>query len=206
MLRSCAAPIALAGLVVSAPLLVPPLLHAQDADTREVAAYLLTEPTLQKVAAAHRQLAAAMKADPRVVRIAKLKAEKKQLEAKDQLTDAEQARLDALETEIASAEDALQNPLENAKTLHDVEANIAKQPLLAGALQGAALAPREYATFMLALVQASLVHGLQKSGMAKEIPADVKKQLNVENVKFVAAHEAEIGRMMAELRAVTGEE
>jgi hypothetical protein len=200
MLSSCAAPIALAALLFSAPL------HAQDADAREVAAYLLTEPTLQKVAAAHRQLATAMKADPRVARIAKLKAEKKKLEAKDPLTDAEQKRLDALETEIASAEEALQSPIENAQTLHDVEANIAKQPLLTGALQGAGLAPREYATFMLALVHASLVHGLQKSGMAKELPADAKQHLNPENVKFVAAHEAEIGRMMAELRAVTGEE
>jgi hypothetical protein len=185
-------------------LILPASLHVQaDADTREVAAYQLTAPTLQKVAAAHQQLATAMKSDPRVARLAQLKAEKKQLEAKKELTDAEQERLDALETEIEAAEESLPSPLDNAKTLSDVEANIRKQPLLASSLKSAGLAPREYGTFMLALVQASLVHGLQQSGAVKDIPAELKQQVNQDNVKFVAAHESEIARMMAELRSVT---
>lgn len=204
MLRTCAASVALVGLAL------PASLHAQaaalDADTREVVAYQLTAPTLQKVAAAHRQLATAMKADPRVARLARLKTEKKQLEAKEDPTEAERARLDAIETEIEAAEQSLPSPLEGAKTLSDMAANIQKEPLLAAALKTAGLAPREYGTFMLALLQASLVHGLQKSGVAKEIPPDLKQQVNLENVKFVAAHEAEITRLMAEVRSAAGEE
>jgi hypothetical protein len=196
--------------LVLASLALPASLHAQaaaaDADTREVLAYQLTAPTLQKVAAAHQHLATALKADPRVTRVARLKAEKRQLEAKDELSDAEAARLDELEAEIDAAEESLPSPLEGAKTLSDMEANIRKEPLLASALKSAGLAPREYGTFMLALLQAALVHGLQKSGVAKEIPAEVRKQVNLENVQFVAAHEAEITRLMTEVRSATGEE
>jgi hypothetical protein len=203
MLRESAVSVALLGLAL------PASSHAQaalDADTREVIAYRLTTPTLQKVAAAHHELATAMKADPRVARLAKLRAEKKQLEAKEEPTEAESARLEALEAEIEAAEDSLPQLLDGAKSLSDLEANIGKVPQLAGALKNAGLAPREYGTFMLALVQASLVHGLQKSGTVKGIPPDLKDQVNLENVKFVAANEAEIGRLMAEVKTATGEQ
>ena len=204
MLRTCAASLVLVGLILPASLRAQAA--APDADAREVVAYELTAPTLQKVAAAHHQLATAMKADPRVARLARLKAEKKQLEAKPEPGDADTARLDELEAEIEAAEESLPSPLEGAKTLSDMEAGIRKEPMLAAALKSAGLAPREYGTFMLALLQASLVHGLQKAGMAKQLPPDLKQQLNLENVKFVAAHEAEITRLMAELRSAAGEE
>lgn len=204
MLRRTLASIAVA-LVVS-----PASLRAQaaalDPDTREVVAYQLTVPTLQKVAGAHRQLAAALKNDPRFARLAALKAEKKRLEAKDDLSEAEAARLEALEREIESAEAGLPSLLEGVKTLGDMEANIRKEPLVAAALKSAGLAPREYGTFMLALASASLVQGLQRSGAVKEIPADLKQRVNLENVKFVAAHEAEIKSLMADVHEATGEE
>jgi hypothetical protein len=196
--------------VVLVSLVPPASLRAQaaasDPDTREVAAYRLTDAALQKVAAAHRQLAVAMKADPRVARLAGLRAEKKALEAREEPSEAEAARLDEIAGEIDSAEQSLRSPLEGAKTLGDLEARIRNQPLLAGALKSAGLAPREYGTFMLALVQASLVHGLQKAGAAKGIPAELEGRLDPENVKFVAAHETEITRLMAEVRSAAGDE
>jgi hypothetical protein len=198
MQRSCAAPLALALLV--SPASVRGQAGAVDPDTREVAAYQLTVPTLQKVAAAHRQMAVALRNDPRFVRLARLKAEKKQLEAKDKPSAAETARLEALPAEIESAEAALPSLLEGVKTLADME------PLVANALTSAGLAPREYGTFMLALASAALVHGMQKAGALKDVPADLNERMNLENVKFVAAHEAEIKSLMADVHEATGEE
>jgi hypothetical protein len=204
MLHKRAASVLVAGLAL--PLSALAQAPTLDADTREVVAYALTAPALEKVAVVHRQLAASMKADPRVVRLQRLRAEKKQLETKDEPSDAEAARLEALEAEIEAAEDSLPSPLDGASSLSDLEANIRKEPLLAAALRTAGLAPREYGTFMLALLQASMVHGLQKSGVAKDIPKDLQAQVNLANVKFVAAHEAEVTRLMAEAKSIVGEE
>jgi hypothetical protein len=204
MQRSCAAPLALALLV--SPASVRGQAGAVDPDTREVAAYQLTVPTLQKVAAAHRQMAVALRNDPRFLRLARLKAEKKQLEAKHNPSALETARLEALPAEIESAEAGLPSLLEGVKTLADMEANIRKEPLVANALASAGLAPREYGTFMLALASAALVHGMQKAGALKDVPADLNERMNLENVKFVAAHEAEIKSLMADVHEATGEE
>ncbi len=210
MQRVLAASFVLAGLAGLPGMAARASAHGQapapDADTREVVAYPLTAPALEKVAAAHRQLAAAMKADPRVVRLQRLRAEKKQLEAKDEPSEAEAARLEELEAEIEAAEESLPSPLDGASSLSDLEANIRKEPLLAAALKTAGLAPREYGTFMLALLQASMIHGLQKSGVAKDIPKELQAQVNLANVKFVAAHEAEVTRLMAEAKSIAGEE
>jgi hypothetical protein len=177
-----------------------------DPDSRELAAYRLTAATMQKVAAAHTQLAAALKSDPRFARLAQLKDEKKRLEAKEDPTEADAARLEALDGEIETAEAGLPKPLDGVKTLRDMEANVAKEPLLSAALRSAGLAPREYSTFVVALVQASLVHALQSSGTAKELPPELKGRVNPDNVAFVAAHQAEIESLFTRLRAAAGEE
>jgi hypothetical protein len=75
-----------------------------------------------------------------------------------------------------------------------MEALIRKFPPMANGLRKAGMSPREYATFMLAMVQASMVAGFRKSGMIKELPPEV----NPENVKFVEEHEAELKAMQAE--------
>jgi hypothetical protein len=204
MPRRSAAPLVLALLV--SPASVRGQAAAVDPDTREVAAYQLTVPTLQKVAGAHRQMAVALKNDPRFVRLVRLKAEKKQLETKNDPSEAEAARLEALQAEIEAAEAGLPSLLEGVKTLGDIEANIRKEPLVANALKSAGLAPREYGTFMLALASAGLVHGMQKAGALKELPRDLKERVNLENVKFVAAHEAEINSLMADVHEAAGEE
>jgi hypothetical protein len=59
---------------------------------------------------------------------------------------------------------------------------------------------------MLALASAALVHGMQKAGALKDVPADLNERMNLENVKFVAAHEAEIKSLMADVHEATGEE
>jgi hypothetical protein len=204
MQRSAAASLALALLV--SPASLRGQAAAVDPDMREVAAYQLTVPTLLKVAGAHRQMAVALRNDPRFARLAHLRAEKRQLEAKKGPTEAEARRLEALGAEIESAEADLPSLLEGVKTLADMEANIRKEPLVASALKSVGLAPREYGTFMLALASAGLIHGMQKAGALKELPADLKERVNLENVKFVAAHEAEIASLMADVHDAAGEE
>jgi hypothetical protein len=196
MRHSCLVSVALACLTS------PALLHAQaaasEADTREVLAYQLTSATLQKVAGARRAMAAAAKTDPRHARIARLEAEKKQLEAKEEPTEAEQARLAELEADLAAAEEAETASVTDAKSLGELEARIQKEPGAAAALTAAGLTAREYAKFMLALVQASIVHGLQKSGVVKDLPKEEAAKLNMANVKWVAANEAEVSRLLGE--------
>jgi hypothetical protein len=60
------------------------------------------------------------------------------------------------------------------------------------------MAPREYAKFWLAFIQAAFAHGFKKSGMLKELPPDV----NPENVRFIDEHAAEIEAMQKEFQAL----
>jgi hypothetical protein len=197
---------AIALLAVAAPAPVRPQAAQLDPDSRELAAYRLTAATMQKVAAAHSNLAAALKSDPRFARLAQLKDEKKRLEAREDPTEAEAARLEALDGEIEAAEAGLPKPLDGVKTLRDMETNVAREPLLAAALKSAGLAPREYSTFVVALVQASLVHALQSSGTGRGLPPELKGRVNADNVAFVAAHQAEIEAVFAELKAASPED
>jgi hypothetical protein len=66
---------------------------------------------------------------------------------------------------------------------------------MANALKQVGMPTREYATFMIAIVQATIAAGFKKSGMLKEMPKDV----NVEKVKCIEEHEAELKAMRDEL-------
>jgi hypothetical protein len=79
-----------------------------------------------------------------------------------------------------------------------MEARMRKYPPLVQALQREGIAPREYAKFWLAFIQAMFAQGFQKSGLIKELPKDI----NADNVKFVADHAAEIEAMQKELEAL----
>lgn len=169
-----------------------------DADAKELAAYRLTSENLTKVRDLTRQVAKQMMQDPKFKELSKLQAEMKALGEKDELTDAEQARLDAMAAKHDELEESVENPLSgDAQNLSEMEARIRKYPPLMQALQKAGMAPREYATFWLAFIQAAFAHGFQKAGLLKELPAGV----NPDNVKFIDDHAAELEAMRKEFEA-----
>jgi hypothetical protein len=170
-----------------------------DADTRELAQYRLTMDTVNKVVAATRAMALEAKKDPRFQEAMKIDAEIKALEAKEERTEADEARLEKLTARKEElGEGFAEADMTDAKSLSDMAAQIEKFPPMAKGLRAAGMTPREYATFMLAMIQASMVAGFQKSGMMKEIPREV----NPENVKFILAHEKELQALQKEMQAL----
>ena len=179
--------------------LIPSALSAQgsklpDADAKELASYRLTMETVNKVAIATRAMVAGMKQDPEFQKLQKIRAELDALNKKEELTEADGARIEALQAEQETLEDASDLDLGSANSIDEMEAAVKKSPQVAKALQTAGLTPREYSKFMMAMIQASFAAGFKKAGMLKELPAGV----NPDNVKFVEEHEAELKAMQAE--------
>ena len=163
-----------------------------EADTREVQAYRLTLPKMKQLndflVDANRQ----READPARQQLLKKKQEVEALSAKDQLTQAEQARLAQLEREISDAEVEEEDAQPNMdQSLSEMAARMSADPRIAGALKRAGLAPREAATLQLAFIQAALTAGLLEAGTIQEIP----KEVNGANVKFLQDHKAEIAAL-----------
>jgi hypothetical protein len=184
-------------------LLIPTFASAaqktEEADAKEISAYKLTTASLAKVVNVNRALIQQMLQDPKVKETEKLGAEIDALEKKDQLSDAEEKRLQDLRARQEQLEDSMDNPLGgDTKTLSEMEGRIKKYPPLMQALQKEGMAPREYAKFWLAFIQAAFVQGFKKSGMLKELPPDV----NPDNVKFMEDHAAEIEAMQKEFEAL----
>ena len=182
--------------------------HAQgtvDADTKELRTYELTVSAMKQFVTATRNMAAAAKKDPRYRELVKRRAEIEQLAAKEEMTEADKQRLEKLRADLEAFEDQLPGLSLNASekmTLSDLEAQIRREPIAADALKSAGMSPREYATFALAFFQAAMIHGMQQSGMIKEVPKELQAQINMNNLKFVAEHQAEIKALMAELQAL----
>lgn len=170
-----------------------------EADMKEVTAYKLTMDGLKKVINVNRIMVQQMMQDPKVREAMKIDAELSALEKKDELTEADEKRMEQLRERKEQLEAEEDNPLGGeAKTLSDMEAQIRKFPPMQQALQREGMSPRDYSKFWLAFMQASFAHGMQKAGMLKQIPADI----NAENVKFVAEHEAEIAALTKELEGL----
>jgi hypothetical protein len=165
-----------------------------DADMKELSSYRLTMETVNKVQSATRVMIAELKKDPKFQVRQKLQAEVESLEKKDELTEAEQQRVEALKEQIEKMDDEDFGIMNGAKSLDEMEARMKRSAPLMRGLQQAAMPPREYAKFMMAMVQAAMVAGFKKSGM-KEIPPGI----NPENVKFVEEHEAELKAMQQEM-------
>ncbi len=191
------------GLLAAALLSVaPPAPQAKDADSQELASYRLTMETVNRVAAATRAMVVELKGDPRFQEIAKVSTDIKALEGKAETTEAEDARLEALRARKEELSDALKGPsLGDAGSLSEMEAEIRKVPPLMAGLRSANVAPREYAKFILASLQAGMVAGLKKQGLLKAVPKDVSP----ENVQFMESHEAELQALQKELSALGGE-
>jgi hypothetical protein len=170
-------------------------------DAKEIQSYTLTVSAMKQVMTATRNMLAAAKSDPRYQRLQKLEAEAKALSEKEEPTDADTERLEKIQEEMDAARSGL-NFMSGNKSLDEIEAAIKKEPIAVKAMQSAGIAPRDYAKFFAAFLQASFIHGFQKSGMLKEMP----KEANPENVKFVEQHAGEFEAFMKELQAFAGKQ
>lgn len=181
----------------------PSAAQTLDADAKELKAYTLTTASLKQFVATTRNMIAAAKADPRFAEVTKLEAELKKLEEKDEPTDAESERIEELSEKVEAMREKLPrvNMADaNLKTLSDIENAIKNEPLMANALKSAGMSPRDYAKFTLAFFQAAMIYGMQKSGLVKEIPPDLQATVNMENIKFIEAHQTEINALMKEFQ------
>lgn len=182
-------------------------LHAQSSgfsasDSKELASYRLTMETTKRVYALMQDVAREMANDPRVQALQKVKAEIETLQKKDDLTDAEAARLEQLQMQAEQQEEAIDrgnaSEFSKAQTLDEMETAIKANPRFMAALSKAGLSARDYSKFMVASLMAGMVAGFQKSGLIKDLPAELK-EVNPENVKFMQEHEAELTAMRQEM-------
>jgi DNA repair exonuclease SbcCD ATPase subunit len=184
-------------------------------DEKELAAYRLTLPTMNKVVAAMRTMMKEMAADPARQRLMKVEDEIEGLEAqldklneKDELTKAEEARSESLSAQLDKLRmqkeqmeeaDSGNNALQGANTLTEMEQGIRKTPVFARALEREGVSPREYAKFMIAMLQAGTIYGMSQGKVDYgKLPAGV----NPENVKFIAEHKSELEAMQKEFEAM----
>ena len=170
------------------------------ADSKELASYRLTMENIRKMQTAMRAMMEEARKDPKYQAIMKLNAEIDALEKKEELTDAEAERLEALRQKKEEAEDALDDQgmdMDRAKTLDDMEAQIKKFAPMARALNSAGISPREFSKMMMTMLMAGMVASFQKSGLLKELPKDLK-EIHPDNVKFMIDHEAELAAMTKE--------
>lgn len=165
-----------------------------SADLKELSTYTLSMDTLNKVDRAMRSFAVEMKKDPKVQEAMKLEADIKALEKKFEDTDpseADQKRLEDMQAKLEALKDNESLNMNDAKTISDMAARIQKFPPMVSALQREGLTAREYAKFMMAMLQAGLAAGFQKAGLLKELPEGT----NPANVKWIIANEAELTKM-----------
>ena len=192
--------ITLYALVVYLPLAaLPPQVPkaASNADLKELSTYTLSMDTLNKVDRAMRSFAVELKKDPRFQEAARLEAEMTALEKKFQEqetepTAADQKRVEAIEARLdALKDDYGMMSMSDAQTISDMAAKIQKFAPMASALQREGLTGRDFAKFMMAMMQAGLAAGLQKAGMLKATPEGT----NPANIKWILDHEAELAKM-----------
>jgi hypothetical protein len=158
----------------------------QSADDRELMQYRLTPEILTRVEAVATAFDASLARNPAMKRKLDAQREIAVLEAKDDLTEAEQKRLDDLQAVVGS------EPIDlgiNGGSLAEMSAQLSKQPAMAAALKSAGMAPRDMAKFIVTAVQASMIGGLQRAGTP--LPPGAAG----ENVKFVMANQASIERI-----------
>ena len=169
-----------------------------DADAKEIASYRLTMESIRKLDVAMRAAFAEMEKDPKYQALRKVEEEIEAIEKKEDATEADDARLEALREQKEKME--AETDLGDAKTLSEMEAQVRKVPAMARALASAGLSPREYSKIMLAMVPAAMAAGMKKSGLLKTLP----KEVNAENVKFIEDHEAELAAMQKRWQAMGG--
>ncbi|HEX7085281.1 MAG TPA: hypothetical protein VF198_02875 [Vicinamibacterales bacterium] len=189
MTFSSFAPAVLLAATVAAP--APQAQRSKD--LQEVLNYRLSMTALKQIEAVYTALAAEVQKDPEFRKVRELRREQERLSRKDELTDAEASRLEAIETELEEIEERAdeKSPLpdfDESTSLDDLAEQIANVPMLAAALAKAGMKPREFATAQLAFFNTMMAYAFVKDGAIKELPPGVSK----ENIEFIRTHEAEI--------------
>lgn len=168
--------------------------NAQSAkDQQELKDYKLTMEVINRIAKANQAATQARSKDPKRQKLAKQMAELAALEAKDDPTEAEQERMAVLEDEIERFEDddAPVLGLNGAATISDYARYVDANPALAAAVRSVGLSSREYATAMLALVEASIAHEFMKLQKTKQAPPGISPH----NLEFVRTNEKQIAAL-----------
>ena len=158
---------------------------AQSADDRELMQYRLTPEVLAKAEAVANAFTANVAKDPRMKRRFDAQKEIAVLEDKDTLTQAEQARLDALQEIVG--DESIDLGI-NGGSLSEMSSQLQKVPPMAAALTTAGMLPRDMAKFIVTAVQAAMIGGLQGRIQAPPGPAG-------DNIRFVTANQAAIERI-----------
>ena len=174
--------------------------QSAEADQHELQSYRLTMPKVRQMNEAYGALFKALHDDPQFQSLQKAREELSALEAKEELTAADERRIAELEAEIGDAEGSAVPEIGEHQSLSDMVAAIESQPRLAAAIRSAGLSPREFAKIQLSLFQAMFAYGFLKSGTLKELPAEVPEA----NVTFVKEHEQELMAMARQWEAVGG--
>jgi hypothetical protein len=186
-------------LLTAAALAVPADAQTLSPDEKELAAYTLTMPTVRKVAVAMKAFNDAAAEDPKAKELAKIREEMKTLEAKDELTETEEQKLEQLRARAEALDEELDraNGPGNANTIDEMVARINAHPEAAAALAKAGLTAREFSKCTLALFQAAMVKGFSqgKVDMAKLPPG-----INPANITFVQEHEQELADIQKEMQ------
>ncbi|MGH9197466.1 MAG: hypothetical protein ACRD1T_17200 [Acidimicrobiia bacterium] len=172
-----------------------------DRDMAEVHNYRLTMANVRQIAEAYKAIFAAVEKDPRAQALMKLEAELEILQAKDEPTEADMKRIEALEQQIEQGKAPFQGLSVNVnekKTLTEMAQAIEAEPILARAVRAAGFTPRQFVTAQMAFFEAMLTHGFMKAGGVKEPP----KGVPIENLKFVQENEAELTKLFQELEAL----
>ena len=163
-----------------------------DADLKELSTYTLTMDTIYKINRVMQNYATEIKKDPRFAQLLRVQAEIEALKKKDERTEAEDQKLEALEAQERQIDEQTPNPLSlnDAGTLNDWSAKLQKDRVVAAALQKEGMTATAFSRAFAALIQAGLAAGLQKAGI-KQTPEGT----NPANVKLLIDHEAEIARL-----------
>ena len=173
--------------------------QSSDADMKEVGAYKLTMDVFTRMARVNRVLYEQMQKDPTVQERTKLKAELKAIQAKDETSEAEDKRVEEIQQRLQAleeAEDRKQGPdtgMNDAKSLTEMARAFERTPAFASALKREGVSAREYATFMLASLQASMTAGLMDSKLGIDRSKLTPTQLA--NAQFIKEHQAELARL-----------
>jgi hypothetical protein len=171
-----------------------------DRDMAELAAYRLNAATLQKVVVATQAFGAAIQNDPQFKRYAAAEKELKALQAKDEPSEADEKRIEALERELEESKLKSTEHANGSDSLTDMERSIASIPHMSDALAKAGLSTREYAKFNLAMLQAGMVAAMKKSGTIKTIPPETG--VSAENVQFMIDHEKELAELTRQMQTL----
>ncbi len=174
-----------------------------ERDAAEIKSYRLTMDAVRKLSAAGEAMAKAIEADPRYKAQKALEEQIEALEKKDELTEAEEKRLEDLRAKLEAEEeknDKDSGDDSNAQSLDAMAKRIESVPAMANAIRSAGLTPREYSKISLVMFQAMMVHGFQKASANKDLPKELASTVLAENIKFVADNEAEITRLLEKLK------